>query len=152
MKGNSKAVGRPGHLQGWKVPKENVPEFYLSSPDYRISEGWPHSQQNPWFFSGIITVALKWFTESSCRVFAKVQRRRGRKGSWNFGLLIVAPDWFWELKAPSAKGFWRASGKREGWGVRVKLCPQIHPSFPDLAASGRGEAWCAVRLQQAERL
>lgn len=50
-------------------------------------------------------------------VFAKVQRRRGRKGSWNFGLLIVAPDWFWELKAPSAKRVFRESVGRGKGGV-----------------------------------
>lgn len=135
MKGNSKAVGRPEHLQGQKVPKESVPESYLSSPDYHISEDWPDSQQNPWFFSGIITVALKWFTGSSCRVFSKVQRRRGRKDSWNFGLLIVAPDWFWEPKAPSAKGFLESrweEGRVGCQGEALSPDPLVQPRLPSL--------------------
>jgi hypothetical protein len=44
-----------------------------------------------------------------------------------FWFLITAPDWFWELKTPSAKGFWRKLvGRGVSGSVKEKNMSQIH--------------------------
>lgn len=51
------------------------------------------------------------------RIYQGVQDET--KGSWNFYLLIIAPNWFWELRGTICERLLEV-GKRVGGAVREK--------------------------------